>query len=307
MHWLDILDKVIVYLTSLLSSITSKGWLPFIIFLVGYFLNWKKSQVDKKDENITYRNLFISWVQTANNRTKEQSRNCKEFADDLLNSKYIDTAPFKSSPLMYEKLNSLNFDKVIKAFVFNSTGKDNLIRFNSLIANVNYLAVVGPELKDKYEKSYKSMELINSEFNSTFLKIEALFFRKVSEVGQDTHHSDARYIKVLNDFRNTWTESIDKSEVVSTTQHTIEKLIKPSLEFIKSSFNQKKGNVFLLEMYDLLNTMILVDRKWTIYKKGTSEIFKNYGEAIDSSYGELEKDIDYFQTQTKLVPYWKIK
>ncbi len=307
MQLFQIIHDVINCLTIFFSNLSAKGWIPFIIFLLGYFLTWRKSQIDKRDENIIYRNLFISWVRTAKNRTKEQSRSCQEFADDLLNSKYIDTVPFKSSPLMYERLNNLNFDKAIKAFVFNSTGKDNLLRFNSLIANVNYLTVVGPELKEKYEKSYKSMELINSEFNSTFLKIEALFFRKVSEVGQDTHHSDARYIKVLNDFRNAWTESIDKSEEVSTTQHTIEKLIKPSLEFIKSSFNQKKGNVFLLEMYDLLNTMILINRKWNVYKKGTSEIFRNYGEAIELSYGELEKDIDYFQIQTKLVSYLKIK
>ncbi|MBL4675241.1 MAG: hypothetical protein JKY70_03400 [Mucilaginibacter sp.] len=282
-------------------------WIPFTVFFLGYFLTLRKSQLDKRKESKIYRDMVITWISLAEKRTNTQAENCKKFAENLVQSEYIDNVQYLSAPLMYEKLNSINIDKSVNALVFNLKGfqTDKLKNFNKLIANINYLDKVEAELKAKYERVRDSMHEVAKEYNDAFIKIETIFFRKVNEDGFERGHKDFRHVNTINDFRAVWGKDAPESVYGASAKHTFEKLIKPSKEYISGAFNSDKSNKFLFDMYEQLNNMMFVERKWNLYKKEYSEMFKQYSSDINESYSDLKECIEFYK-RSQLVSWWNI-
>jgi hypothetical protein len=292
-----------------ISKLIFNMWTPYIIFAVGYFLTWRKSQLDKKKDVLVYRDLFIEWIVVAKKRTLAQAENCLSFSKSLRDSVYIDAERFSSMQLMYEKLNTINTDKVINAFVLNVKSKDNkqLENFNKLISNIHFLHLIDSELKEKYDKSVQDAYVLNQMFNDSFIDLQKFFLKKVNEVGDNKDHKDYKYVKILGDFRKNWESTSEVSELGFTAVHTFDKLISPSIEFVVDCFNKDKTDTFLLDIYNELNMMVLIKRRWEVYKVGHSQIFEDYGNAIKSSYQGLEDCVKYFKEKTELLSLFSIR
>jgi hypothetical protein len=283
-------------------------WIPFIIFFLGYFLTWRKNQLDKKKEIKIYRDLIIEWITLAKVRTTTQIANCRAFSKSILESEHIDAAPYKHAPLMYEKLNAINIDKTINVFVFNSSGlqTDKLQNFNKLTANINFLDKVEEELKQKYEKSSVQFLAVNEEFNKTFISIESIFLRRVNETGVVRGNKDFKHIQTLNDLRVVYDKTSGDAKDGITAIHTFDKLVTPWLEYVQAAFNHDKSNAFLFELYNELTNMQLIKRRWKAYKDGYSQIFINYADQMEISYSDLEDCVAYFN-KSKIASWWKVK
>ncbi len=285
-----------------------KTWGPFIILFVGYFLTIAKARSDKRKEIVAYRDLFISWVKIAKNRTLKQVSACEEFSVAALASENIDREGITFSPLLYGKLNSISLEKSISAFVFNSSGDNekNLKEYNSIIVHINFFDAMELEIRSAYNEYSQEMSKLNEQFNNLFITIERTFFTKDNEVGNNHNDPNFAYIQFLGEIRNNWRNNIPNGGN-SSAIHTFNNLINPSIEYVHEKYNLNRGNKFLMEMYDQLDGMRIVERFWLDNKKGFSERIQNYGNQIKEAYEGLEKTMEYFETRTEIVGIWEIK
>ncbi len=288
-------SELIFGMNEALASILIPTTVTIVVFLTGFFLNWLKSNYDKKRDIQSYRKLVLNWITKIEAGILEQSKSCISFSENFLEEKDIFIPKLRYTKLLVDRIVDVPLEKYISSFVINSKGLSNTNYDTTfkMIAHLDYVNNIEKQLKISYESLQKEVRLLVEEWNSGYFEL----YNLITNIDSlDIDRSDFR--KKVGHIRDYWIMNCPNGR--SNLNLSIELLVTPLTNLVKEKISDSSDKEFMLELYSNLQDLFIVQIKWNSLKEEFSYFFKDTGNNLRESLGALISAKEYFKNETRV-------
>lgn len=289
-----------------LARILIPVFVTISIFTIGQLISWTKAKHEKKKEIESYRHIILLWIDLIEKPLNQQIESCKDFSTRLLKSENIIPIKFEYNNLLAEKVADFPINIYIKTFIINTKGSDKKENWCfSLISNFTFLKEIQKSIKSSYEKyQFETLDIMK-DWNSNFTKLDDIIAvqTRLFKIPESNYPYSEFHIKIMR-ITNDWMGNSPNG--ISSFKNTIENLITPLSEIVKSELKTDSSNEYAFSLSSCLRDLRIINTKWQAHLT-YKDLFNTYAKQIEDSYGNLKKTREKINSNTKIKSIFRIQ
>jgi len=284
-----------------------------IVFLLGQFFVWMRDQKGKVADTEDYRLVIFKWIASCEESITKLSTAINSFIGEMSKSDNIMPERLEINVITIGKLKDIKIDRYVKTLIINSKKKKNICSnsksndrmvFN-IISQIDYLYAASPSILETYDSYQKQVLTLQKEWNKNLDALKEAVHEETVLINDDTAHPQYKLqSKVLAVF-NTWFQKV--ADGYSPLNITIKELVDPLFALIQTETKDGRSNQYTLKMFILIRNLLKVNNQWGISKPAYIKIFSDIANNIDASYSALMDSQKYFEVNTCVKSWWKVR
>jgi hypothetical protein len=298
-----------------LATILVPTIVTIIVFLLGQILVWFRDQKGKVAETKNYRSVIFKWIASSSKSIKQFANALHDFVDRMSKSENMMPEALAINLTSIDKLKDLKIDSYIKTLVINSRAKyvtrkksdenhDDAMVFK-LVSQIDFLCAIRASIRESYDSYQKQILALQKEWNKNLNALKDTVQEETVLINGDTNHSQYELQTKVLDVFNEWSNKI--ADGYSPVDVTINKMVNPLLRLISSETNKGRSNQYTLKMFMLMRNLLEVSYQWGVLKPAYIKVFGDVAENVDKSYDALIVAKDYFEKDTLVKCWWKVR
>lgn len=278
------------------------------IFILGQFVLWTKTKLEKWHEVTSYRNLILNWSDLIEKAVNQQISGCRLFTEQLEKSDDLNPQGFQYNRMHTDKILDISIDKYISCFVTNSTGDERQKEkwCYNLISQYNFFLDMEDKLPDTYKTYQKQTLEIMEEWNEKFSIFDDITSRQSQQVNANPEHENALIHKRVMQIANSWRQSAEPTGR-SVYDNTMSLLIIPLANIINDEFLKHPSNSYVYDLSKCLQDIKIVDLKHKANKEGNIMVFNRIADTMTDSFKTLIETKNSIQSETSVKRFWTVK
>lgn len=293
--------------------------IPVLIFALGQFLVFWRSQNLKKTETETFRRTVLKWISAIQEPITVALKNLDLLEKGLISSTDFFPVKYFYNQILADKLDSLDLKEMFKPLLINSCvvnaeDRDEMdTHFYQIVSQVSYLTRIEKEIPGYYKKYEDRINLYSEEWAISFRKLsETLTKISTDRVSFRYKGEKSLYMKILN-IANYWASSDQKRRSASDNisqvdfNHISQNLIKPLIQEVEDLLTDDYSNHIAHELFKLLQANLMVINNTIALNHGEAEFFSGIKSQIKSANVKLLEAQNFYIKKSKARSLFLLK
>jgi len=281
-------------------------FVTIFIFWLGYLVNSLLKKWQAREQAKSIREAFEYWISAHENIFSSQNDSIDTFVNKLTGSKEIHEERMSVKTIQLKKLDEIPFLHLMNTYVSNSRGdkSSNEKALFNMVSSIGFLTSFSSRVFDKYSDFSVGTDKLREEWNEAFTKFDKT---KVSFLLAHSNRQDKLQLEIvseINSLSNIFLMSKNSPDNPITAGEWHDEYFIPIRTILHIGMSENPSIIELQELAWQVEELVVVYKKWTAWRDGFVEVFKEFKTRNIESFDNLKVQTAHFKEQKLVFLIW---